>query len=132
MWSHPLLSCALIVVAVASIRRFIRESYSVDDLAQKHVFISGCDSGFGNLLARQLDARGLHVLAGCLTERGASALKAAASPRLKTLLLDVTDSASVGRAVALVSAEVGERGEPGGLQGADADRVPARGRHWWR
>uniref|UniRef100_A0A8C3AXE7 Retinol dehydrogenase 1 n=1 Tax=Cyclopterus lumpus TaxID=8103 RepID=A0A8C3AXE7_CYCLU len=59
---------------------------------QKHVFITGCDSGFGHLLARQLDGKGLHVVAACLTEKGAADLTAAASSRLKTLLLNVTDS----------------------------------------
>uniref|UniRef100_A0A672YF24 Retinol dehydrogenase 1 n=1 Tax=Sphaeramia orbicularis TaxID=375764 RepID=A0A672YF24_9TELE len=76
----------------------------------KHVLITGCDSGFGNLLARQLDGRGFRVIAACLTEEGASALSSLASPRLKTLQLDVTDSASIRRAVEAVRAEVGERG----------------------
>ncbi|XP_041662494.1 retinol dehydrogenase 1 [Cheilinus undulatus] len=108
--SHPALSCALLLVALALIRRFIRESYSVDGLTQKHVLITGCDSGFGNLLARQLDGRGVQVIAACLTEKGTADLAAATSPRLKTLLLDVTDSGSIRRAVEFVSREVGERG----------------------
>ena len=29
------------------------------------VFITGCDTGFGNLLARRLDSYGFTVLAGC-------------------------------------------------------------------
>uniref|UniRef100_A0A8C3AYD7 Retinol dehydrogenase 1 n=1 Tax=Cyclopterus lumpus TaxID=8103 RepID=A0A8C3AYD7_CYCLU len=88
----------------------IINSYKVDGFSQKHVFITGCDSGFGHLLARQLDGKGLHVVAACLTEKGAADLTAAASSRLKTLLLNVTDSASIGRAVESVSKEVGERG----------------------
>uniref|UniRef100_A0A9J7ZXI6 Retinol dehydrogenase 1 n=1 Tax=Cyprinus carpio carpio TaxID=630221 RepID=A0A9J7ZXI6_CYPCA len=56
----------------------------------RQILVTGCDSGFG-----QLDRRGLHVIAACLTEPGASRLRAAASPRLETLLLNVTDSASV-------------------------------------
>uniref|UniRef100_A0A8C3GBB4 Retinol dehydrogenase 1 n=1 Tax=Cyclopterus lumpus TaxID=8103 RepID=A0A8C3GBB4_CYCLU len=88
----------------------ILDSYKVDGFSQKHVFITGCDSGFGHLLARQLDGKGLHVVAACLTEKGAADLTAAASSRLKTLLLNVTDSASIGRAVESVSKEVGERG----------------------
>lgn len=86
-------------------------------MSRKHVLITGCDSGFGHLLARQLDGRGFQVVAACLTERGASDLAAATSPRLKTLLLDVTDSASIGKAVEFVSKEVGEQGEPGAAGG---------------
>lgn len=130
--SHPVLTCALLLASLAAIRWHIRDSYKLDGFNQKHVFITGCDSGFGNLLARQLDGKGFHVTAACLTEKGAADLIAAASPRLKTLLLNVTDSASIRRAVEFVSKEVGERGEPGGRQGVHADRVPVRVRHWRR
>ncbi|KAF3843049.1 hypothetical protein F7725_001898 [Dissostichus mawsoni] len=110
MLSHLVLTCALLLASVAAIRRFIRESYRVGGFGQKHVFITGCDSGFGNLLARQLDGKGLHVLAACLSEEGAADLAAATSSRLKTLLLDVTDSESIRRGAQFVSREVGERG----------------------
>ena len=102
---------------LAAARWYIRDSYKVDGLSRKHVLITGCDSGFGHLLARQLDGKGFQVVAACLTERGASDLAAATSPRLKTLLLDVTDSASIGKAVEFVSKEVGEQGEPGAAGG---------------
>uniref|UniRef100_A0A668ALT7 Retinol dehydrogenase 1 n=1 Tax=Myripristis murdjan TaxID=586833 RepID=A0A668ALT7_9TELE len=102
-------NCALLLAAVLAIGWYIRDSLKVDDFNQKHVLITGCDSGFGNLLAKQLDRRGFAVIAACLTEKGASDLASAASPRLKTLLLNVTDSESIKRAVEFVSAEVGER-----------------------
>ncbi|KAM9346837.1 retinol dehydrogenase 1 [Symphorus nematophorus] len=108
--SHLALSCVLLVATVAAICWYIRDSYKVDGFSQKHVFITGCDSGFGNLLARQLDGRGFNIVAACLTEKGAADLAAAASPRLKTLLLDVTDGASIRKAVEFVSKEVGDRG----------------------
>ncbi|KAM6955456.1 retinol dehydrogenase 1 isoform 2-T2 [Lycodopsis pacificus] len=107
---HLAVTCALLLIILAVIRWFIRDSHKVDGFHQKHVFITGCDSGFGNLLARQLDGKGLHVVAACLTEKGAADLAALTSTRLKTLLLNVTDSASIGRAVEFVSKEVGERG----------------------
>ncbi|XP_075968053.1 retinol dehydrogenase 1 [Anarhichas minor] len=107
---HLAVTCALLLIILAVIRWFIRDSHKVDGFNQKHVFITGCDSGFGNLLARQLDGKGLRVVAACLTEKGAADLAALASPRLKTLLLNVTDSASIRRAVEFVSKEVGERG----------------------
>lgn len=115
--SHLALTCALLVASLAAIRWYIRDSYKVDGFNQKHVFITGCDSGFGNLLARQLDGKGFHVIAACLTEEGAADLATAASPRLKTLLLNVVDSTSIKRAVEFVSKEVGERGEPGAAGG---------------
>ncbi|KAG8000684.1 Retinol dehydrogenase 7 [Nibea albiflora] len=108
--SHMVLTCALLLAALAVVHWYIRDSYKVDAFDKKHVFITGCDSGFGNLLARQLDGKGFRVIAACLTEKGAADLKAAASPGLKTLLLNVTDSSSIRRAVELVGKEVGERG----------------------
>lgn len=115
--SHLALTCALLVASVAAIRWYIRDSYKVDGFNQKHVLITGCDSGFGNLLARQLDRKGFCVIAACLTEKGAADLAAVASPRLKTLLLNVTDSASIRKAVEFVSKEVRERGEMGAAGG---------------
>lgn len=111
--SYLTLTCALTVASLAAILWYVRDSSVVEAFHQKHVFITGCDSGFGNLLAGQLDGRGFHVIAACLTEKGVADLSAAASPRLKTLLMDVTDGASIRRAVEFVSGEVGEQGEPG-------------------
>ncbi|XP_061925839.1 retinol dehydrogenase 1 isoform X2 [Entelurus aequoreus] len=45
-----------------------------------------------------------------LKQKGAADLASSASPRLKTLILDVTDSESIRRARRFVSKEVGERG----------------------
>ena len=40
-----------------------QERQVVSHLRDKFVFITGCDLGFGNQLARQLDLKGLRVLA---------------------------------------------------------------------
>ncbi|KAJ8259532.1 hypothetical protein GJAV_G00170420 [Gymnothorax javanicus] len=87
-----------------------RDSLQVPAVAEKHVLITGCDSGFGNLLCKRLDRRGFHVLAACLTEKGADDLRRATGPKLKTLLLDVTDSASIQKAVEWTEKEVGDEG----------------------
>ncbi|NWQ91745.1 RDH16 dehydrogenase, partial [Burhinus bistriatus] len=92
------------------LRRWHRERQTVPRLSEKYVLITGCDSGFGNLLARQLEARGLRVLAACLTDSGAARLRAAASPRLQTVLLDVTSSQSIAAAAAWVRERVGDQG----------------------
>ncbi|XP_030366397.1 retinol dehydrogenase 16-like [Strigops habroptila] len=106
MW----LFVAAALVGLFLLRRWYRERQTVPGLTEKFVLITGCDSGFGNLLARQLDARGLRVIAGCLTEPGAAALRAATSPRLQTLSLDVTSSQSIAAAAAWVKEHVGDRG----------------------
>ncbi|XP_030052526.1 retinol dehydrogenase 16 [Microcaecilia unicolor] len=82
----------------------------LQNLTDKYVFITGCDTGFGNQLARQLDGRGLRVLATCLTLRGAEQLKEATSQRLQTKILDVTDSESIAAAANWVKQQVGDRG----------------------
>ncbi|NXA73063.1 RDH16 dehydrogenase, partial [Thryothorus ludovicianus] len=92
------------------LRRWHRERQTVPRLSEKHVLITGCDSGFGNLLARQLDQRGLRVLAACLTDTGAAQLRAATSNRLQTVLLDVTSSKSIADVTAWVRERVGDQG----------------------
>ncbi|KAJ0070266.1 hypothetical protein NL108_007584, partial [Boleophthalmus pectinirostris] len=115
--SHLLLSSLTFLTITFLVLRFIRDSFKVDQLTQRHVLITGCDSGFGNLLARQLDAKGIPVIAACFTEKGAVDLSAVTSSRLKTVPLNVADSASIKKAVEFVSSEVGSRGEVGGDEG---------------
>ena len=65
------------------------------DIHRKHVFITGCDSGFGRELAVRLDREGVPVWAGCLTPEGARSLQGQCSTRLNTVPLDVTSHQSV-------------------------------------
>ncbi|XP_036424812.1 retinol dehydrogenase 1 [Colossoma macropomum] len=102
--------CSLALIVLAAIAWYVRDSLKISDVRQKFVLVTGCDSGFGNLAARQLDQQGFRVIAGCLTEAGASSLQAVASKGLKTLLLDVTEKESIASAVEMVRREVGERG----------------------
>ncbi|XP_006897670.1 PREDICTED: retinol dehydrogenase 16-like [Elephantulus edwardii] len=90
--------------------RWYRERQVVSNLRDKYVFITGCDSGFGNLLAKQLDLKGLRVLAACLTEQGAKKLRDQTSDRLETVILDVTQTESIAAATQWVKDRVGNRG----------------------
>ena len=105
MWLH-----LVVLGGLYYLLRWYRERQVVSHLRDKFVFITGCDSGFGNLLARQLDLRGLRVLAGCLTEQGAEQLRNQTSDRLQTVILDVTKTESVAAASQWVKERVGDRG----------------------
>lgn len=87
-----------------------RDGKRITNVFDKHVYITGCDSGFGNLLAQHLDQQGFRVLAACYTEKGAEELKSRASSRLKTFQLDVTNSESIGKAAEFVKSEVKGKG----------------------
>ncbi|KAM6979207.1 dehydrogenase/reductase SDR family member 9 [Tautogolabrus adspersus] len=89
--------------------RWYKERKRVDNKEDKYVYITGCDTGFGNLLAKHLDKLGFCVIAGCYTEKGEDELKKAASNRLTTIHLDVTDSESVSKAAASIKTLVGEK-----------------------
>ncbi|XP_062058087.1 short-chain dehydrogenase/reductase family 9C member 7 [Lepus europaeus] len=90
--------------------RWFKNCNLVPDLSEKFVFITGCDSGFGNLLARQLVERGMRVLAACFSEEGAQKLLRETSYRLHTTLLDVTKTESIRAAAQWVRDQVGEQG----------------------
>ncbi|CAH6778555.1 retinol dehydrogenase 7 isoform X2 [Phodopus roborovskii] len=98
------------LVGLWNLLRLFRERQVVSHLQDKYVFITGCDSGFGNLLARQLDRRGMRVLAACLTEKGAEELRNRTSDRLETVILDVTKTESIVAATQWVKERVGNRG----------------------
>lgn len=59
--------------------------------------ITGCDTGFGNLLARKLDKAGFKVLACCLfpDASGAKDLQSECSDSLKIIKLNVTSDEDV-------------------------------------
>nr|CAD7596810.1 unnamed protein product [Timema genevievae] len=82
------------------------------DLENKAVFITGCDTGFGNLCARRLDALGVRVYAGCLMPEGAGAkeLKSDTSSKLHIVPLDVTKEKDVKQAVEYVKEIQGDQG----------------------
>lgn len=67
----------------------------VEGIHKKCVFITGCDSGFGNALARRLDVLGVPVFAGCFTETVATELKEKASERLQTVMVDIASHDSI-------------------------------------
>ncbi|XP_073432972.1 retinol dehydrogenase 16-like [Dendrobates tinctorius] len=100
----------LVLLSLIILYRRYRHSLILENLTDKYVFITGCDSGFGNLLAKQLDKRGMKVLAACLTDKGADELKKETSTRLQTIRLDVTDSQSVSAAAEWVSGIVRDKG----------------------
>ncbi|MEE6471397.1 hypothetical protein FKM82_009259 [Ascaphus truei] len=105
MWCYVIL-----FVMIWAIGWFLRDRQTISRFSDKHVFITGCDTGFGNLLAKRLSRKGFKVLAGCLTQTGADDLQKAAPLGLKTTLLDVTSSDSIKRAVEWVKTEVGDKG----------------------
>ncbi|XP_061894244.1 retinol dehydrogenase 5 [Entelurus aequoreus] len=105
-WLYILGTLTVIWVAVW----LYRDSLEIEDLADKYVFVTGCDSGFGNLLCRKLDRKGFRVLAGCLTEKGADELRSMTGSYLKTVLLDVTSQDSIQKAMEWTKEEVGDNG----------------------
>ncbi|KAM9265057.1 retinol dehydrogenase 16-like [Morus bassanus] len=125
MWLY----LALVLAGLYLLRRWHRERQMVPRLSEKYVLITGCDSGFGNLLARKLDARGLRVLAACLTKTGAAQLQAATSSRLQTVLLDITSSQSIAAATAWVRECVGDQGLWGLVNNAGT-AIPTAPNEW--
>lgn len=103
----------LVLAVLYHLVHWYQESQVVNQLQDKYVFITGCDSGFGNLLARQLDLRGFRVLAACLTEKGAKMLQEQTSDKLSTVILDVTKSESIAAATQWVKEHTGDRGTTG-------------------
>ncbi|TKR70512.1 hypothetical protein L596_022534 [Steinernema carpocapsae] len=85
--------------------RYLWELLLVSDLHKKAVFISGCDSGFGRMLALKCVKNGIPVFAGCYTDEGAERLKEEAAGykgKLETVPLDVMNEESVEKAANMV------------------------------
>ncbi|XP_056145425.1 dehydrogenase/reductase SDR family member 9 [Lampris incognitus] len=98
------------LAAVWFLYRWCKETLRVPHQSERHVYITGCDSGFGRLLATHLDKLGFCVIAGCYTEKGEDELKKISSDRLTAIHLDVTDSQSVSKVASVIKTLVGEKG----------------------
>ncbi|XP_046569857.1 retinol dehydrogenase 7-like [Haliotis rubra] len=99
----------LYVVAAVVVFLLLKELMrlpTVGKYGERYVFITGCDTGFGNLLAKRLDSLGFNVFAACFSERGADELRKVSSARLKTLSLDVTKPDSIVKARATVEKQL--------------------------
>jgi len=77
----------------------------------KIILISGCDSGFGKMLAQQAPRLGFTVLAGCLTQKGVHQFKG--TPNVIPFIMDITKQESIDSAYE----EVRKFIEPEGLWG---------------
>ncbi|KGL73135.1 Retinol dehydrogenase 7, partial [Tinamus guttatus] len=101
-----------VLVSVLSLITYclIRDRHRVRDLSGKHIFITSCDTGLGNSLAKWLDKRGFPVIAACITERGRQDLRSCCSPSLKTVNLNLADSSSIAKAVLFVTEETVGKG----------------------
>ncbi|ETN73571.1 oxidoreductase, short chain dehydrogenase/reductase family protein [Necator americanus] len=87
-----------IAYALFLLIRWFFERYEIEDLKNKAVFITGCDSGFGKALAIRCAERGMPVLAGCLLEKSISEYKELSKSYrtpIDAFLLDVTSDKSV-------------------------------------
>uniref|UniRef100_A0A3B1JUJ7 Retinol dehydrogenase 7-like n=1 Tax=Astyanax mexicanus TaxID=7994 RepID=A0A3B1JUJ7_ASTMX len=98
------------LVVLYYVVRWYRELARVPDRGNKYVYVTGCDSGFGNLLARHLDKCGFCVVAACFTEKGEEELKKSCSNRLTTTHLDVRKTESIDKVAAFIKNLVGNRG----------------------
>ena len=85
----------LFIFAIYTIyERYKGKSY-IEDLTKKCVFITGCDTGFGNAIARTLDKKGCQVIAGCFSPKGAEELKRISSKNLSTVIIDISSTKSI-------------------------------------
>ncbi|MBM4187029.1 MAG: SDR family oxidoreductase [Gemmatimonadetes bacterium] len=81
--------------------------------APRTVVVTGASTGIGEAITRRLDRLGFRVVAGVRRSDDAARLAAAASDRLVTVTLDVTEPSQIAAAAARVGELVGDRGLAG-------------------
>ncbi|KAH6923553.1 hypothetical protein HPB50_002192 [Hyalomma asiaticum] len=86
--------------------RFFRKLVDGDG---KAVLVTGCDTGFGNLLAKRLSRDGFMVYAGCLNASSEEAGELAKESNIHVLQMDVTNEAEVDSALDAVKSTLGQK-----------------------
>ncbi|KAH8030969.1 hypothetical protein HPB51_012437 [Rhipicephalus microplus] len=106
------LGTALILLCAAHcLARFLWRQLFVKlvDGDGKAVLITGCDTGFGNMLARNLSQQGFLVFAGCLDSNSEGAMVLKKCRNVRVLQLDVTKDSQVDEALEAVKRDLGSR-----------------------
>ena len=68
----------------------------------KYVLISGCDTGFGHILAIELDKQGFNIFASVYNEENKNSLKNKLSERATVFCLDITQPTQIDAAYEIV------------------------------
>ncbi|KAL5006911.1 hypothetical protein ScPMuIL_015717 [Solemya velum] len=90
----------LIFFGLYSVVKLMRTLH-IGNYGSRYVLVTGCDSGFGNMLVKKLDIMGFNVFAACFTTAGALELKQVCTDRVLTLQLDVRRDDSIQSALGL-------------------------------
>lgn len=120
LWHHlaPLRELGMIVASTwialtlsYNLSRFVWTRLFVTKIAGdgKAVLITGCDTGFGNRLAKRLSRNGFLVFAGCLSCESVGAEELKNLHNIEVLPLDVTKQKQVDEALDLVKKLLGNR-----------------------
>jgi len=105
-WYFSYVGITVIAVILYKLIDWIRKRIYVGNYGSRYILITGCDTGFGNMISKRLDKLGCNVFAGCLTEAGASELQSTCSKRLQTVSLDVSKPESVRKAFEIVKSKL--------------------------
>lgn len=93
-------------IALFFVTRWLLRKLTIGNYEGRHVVITGCDTGFGNMATHKFDALGFNVYPGCLTEKAVKELDASTSNHVHPFLLDVTKTESVDEAVKFVKSKL--------------------------
>jgi len=77
---------------------------------KKYVYITGCDSGFGEILTKKLEKLGFGVFAGVYLESSIKKLKNECSSRVFPIQVDVTKEDSCENAATVMKSVLAEKG----------------------
>lgn len=91
----------LFIYAIYELYKFFYPAPNIDPKG-KYVLISGCDSGFGNTLAIELDKKGFNVFAGVYSADNKDVLSNKLSSRSIVFLLDITKQSDIDSAYGMI------------------------------
>jgi 11-cis-retinol dehydrogenase len=106
-FAPPLIMCFIIgsILSIYILYRVYQHFFPSPNINPngKYVLISGCDTGFGNGLAIELDKQGFHVLAGIYNPNNKDSLTKLLSSRATIFQLDITRQEDIDAAYELIS-----------------------------
>mmetsp|Transcript_5979 Transcript_5979/g.6868 ORF Transcript_5979/g.6868 Transcript_5979/m.6868 type:complete len:339 (-) Transcript_5979:148-1164(-) len=77
---------------------------------KKYIYVTGCDTGFGEIVAKKLDQLGFGVFAGVYLPESIDKLKSSCSNRMHPIRVDVSDEDSVENAASIMKETLAAKG----------------------
>lgn len=92
----------LLLIFISFCIEWLFRKLKLGNFQQRYVVVTGCDTGFGNMLAKRLDVMQFRVFAACYTDKAVKLLTEECSQNMTAIQVDVSNVTSIEKMVEVI------------------------------